>query len=94
MPGQPIPQRNNLQITLYTRPNCQQCRAVKRWLDKRNIKFATVDVSQSLEDTEALRALGYMGAPVIIVNDGTKDTHFYGFNVDLLETYCNPKNTP
>lgn len=77
-----------MKITLYSQPSCQPCRAVKRWLDKRGIEYTTVDVTENPADAEAIKALGYTGTPVTIVNDGTGDIHFGGFNPDLLAEFC------
>lgn len=80
-----------MKITLYSQPSCQPCRAVKRWLDKRGIEHTTVDVTENPADAEAIKALGYTGTPVTIVNAGTGDVHFGGFNPDLLAEFCTPK---
>ena len=79
-------------ITVYTQPACQPCKAVKRWLDKRGIKYATVDVTQSPDDLAALKALGYATAPVTVVSNGDPETdlHWGGFNPNYLERYCLP----
>lgn len=42
-------------ITVYTQPNCQPCKAVKRWLDRRGITYKAVDVSQSPDAMAAIR---------------------------------------
>lgn len=80
-------------ITVYTQPLCQPCKAVKRWLDKRGIEYAAVDVTTSPDDAAALKALGYATTPVIIVSNGDPETdlHFQGFNPDYMERYCTEK---
>lgn len=75
-------------IKVYTSPTCQPCRAVKRWLDKRGIGYEEVDATVNVDDANAIRALGYSAAPVVIVNDGAGDVHFGGFNPDLLAKHC------
>ena len=77
-------------ITVYTQPGCQPCRAVKRWLDKRGIEYRWVDVTESPDDADALKALGYTGTPVTFVSTGDPETdlHWHGFNPDHLNRYC------
>ena len=76
-------------ITVYTKPNCQPCRATKRWLDNRSIDYQTVDVTTSPADLAAIKALGYEGVPVVIVAGRTPETdlHWHGFHPDNLSKY-------
>ena len=76
-------------ITVYTKPNCQPCRATKRWLDKHGVEYSTVDVTTSPADLEAIKALGYEGVPVVIVSGRTPelDLHWHGFHPDNLTKY-------
>lgn len=74
-------------IRVYTSPNCQGCRATKRWLTERSIPHETVDISldENAADLAAIKAMGYVKAPVIFVGDPTKpDAHWYGHNPVLL----------
>jgi glutaredoxin-like protein NrdH len=67
----------------------------KNWLDdpkRGNMKgqYRVVDLTTSPEDYEAVKALGYSSAPVVIVgNPGSNDdeTHWYGFRPDMLEEF-------
>ena len=76
-------------ITLYSQPHCQPCKATKRWLDKRSIHYQEVDVTTSPEDAEAIRALGFTQAPVVIVSTGDPETDLMwsGFHPDNLSKY-------
>ena len=77
-------------LTIYTLPNCQQCNATKRWLEKRGLPYAAVDLSENPADAQAVAALGYTQAPVIVVSNGDPETdlHWGGFNPDHLERYA------
>lgn len=77
-------------ITIYSQPNCQPCKATKRWLDKRNITFQDIDVTTSPKDAEAIRALGFKEAPVVIVSTGDPETDLMwsGFIPDNLTKYA------
>ena len=84
-----------MQITVYTQPDCVQCDRTKKWLDdpnRGNLKdqYHTVDLSKNPSDLEAVKALGYMSAPVVIVNDNgdtMDEKHWYGFRPDLLKEF-------
>ncbi|MGF4045741.1 glutaredoxin-like protein NrdH [Paenarthrobacter nitroguajacolicus] len=68
-------------ITVYSKPSCVQCTLTKDWLEREGFTFKTIDISQDLTALEAVKALGYMGAPVVKVDE----RHWYGFRPDLLE---------
>ncbi|MDQ0735145.1 glutaredoxin domain-containing protein [Arthrobacter agilis] len=74
-------------LTIYTLPNCQQCNATKRWLEKRGLRYVAVDLAQGPADAAAVAALGYQQAPVVIVSTGDPETdlHWGDFRPDYLE---------
>lgn len=76
-------------ITVYTKPNCQPCKATHRWLNSRGIDYSTVDVTKSPADLAAIKSLGYEGVPVVIVSNGDAETdlHWHGFHPDNLTKY-------
>lgn len=84
------------QVTVYTQPECVQCDRTKKWLDdpkRGNLQgqYRVVDLAESPADLAAVKALGYMAAPVVLVNTNgdTKDeTHWYGFRPDMLAQFC------
>lgn len=54
-----------MEITVYTKPACVQCNATKRALDKAGVSYTVVDMSQDAEALEAVKAMGYLQAPVV-----------------------------
>lgn len=76
-------------VTLYSKPNCQPCRATKRWLDKNDVLYTEKDVTQDPMDAAAVRELGYVGVPVLLVSTGDPETeiHWQGFHPDNLSKY-------
>jgi glutaredoxin-like protein NrdH len=76
-------------VTLYTKPNCQPCKATKRWLDKKGVAYAVKDVTLDPADLAAVKELGYDGVPVTIVSTGDPETelHWYGFHPGNLAKY-------
>ena len=91
--------RNILQITVYTTPSCSQCTLTKNWLDdptRGNFKgqYKVVDLAESPDDLAAVQALGYMRAPVVVINDNgdtMDEKHWYGFRPDLLKEFTTNK---
>jgi len=77
-------------LTVYTQPSCQPCKATKRWLDRRGITYQEVDVTTSPDDAEAIRALGFKEAPVVIVSSGDPelDLMWSGFDPNNLTKYA------
>lgn len=56
-------------ITLYTTPNCPWCDRAKQHLERANIAYTPVDVSQDESALAKLRALGHRSMPQIFVGD-------------------------
>ena len=67
-------------VTLYGKPACIQCAATERALDKQGIEYTKVDVSVDLDALDYVRDLGYMQAPVVVV-DGE---HWSGFRPERI----------
>jgi len=76
-------------IKLYSQPNCQPCKATKRWFDRRGIIFQEIDVTESPADAAAIRALGFKESPVVIVSTGDPETDLMwsGFDPGNLTKY-------
>lgn len=71
-------------ITVYSKPQCPQCRMTYLALDRRGIEYHVVDVAAP-ENAAALayvsEELGYSTAPVVVVDD---HDHWGGFRPDLI----------
>ncbi|MFZ4896407.1 glutaredoxin-like protein NrdH [Plantibacter sp. Mn2098] len=71
-------------ITIYSKPNCQQCRMTYLALDRRGIAYEVVNVAAP-ENADALvyvsEELGYSTAPVVVVDD---QDHWGGFRPDRI----------
>lgn len=67
-------------VTVYTKPNCVQCDATKRTMDKLGIKYATVDITVDTEAYDMIISKGFQAAPVVI----TDDDAWSGFNPDKI----------
>lgn len=67
-------------VTVYTKPNCVQCDATKRTMDKLGIKYSTVDITVDTEAYDMIVSKGFQAAPVVI----TDDDAWSGFNPDKI----------
>lgn len=68
-------------ITVYTKPACVQCTAVKTWLRSREIQFMERDVMQDEAAMAEAVATGLRQMPIVVA-DGCAP--FGGFDVDRL----------
>ena len=76
-------------ITIYTRPSCQPCKAVKRWWDRKGVTYQEVNIEESEQTRAAIKELGYDGVPVIVVSNGDPETdlHWQGLVLANMEKY-------
>jgi glutaredoxin 3 len=59
-------------IKVYTRPTCQWCEKLKKWLKKKKIEFEELDVSESQSKEnrdELLEKTGQLAVPVIAIGE-------------------------
>lgn len=67
-------------ITVYTLPSCVQCDSTKKLLDRNELEYAVIDMSQDESALELVKSLGYAAAPVVIAGD----SHWSGFRPDKI----------
>lgn len=67
-------------VTIYTQDPCQPCRMTKAQFEKKGIVFQEIPIGQNPEARDAVLALGYMTAPVIVTENG----HWGGFRPDKI----------
>ncbi|WP_104137694.1 glutaredoxin-like protein NrdH [Cryobacterium sp. Y62] len=67
-------------ITVYTKPSCVQCTATYRALDNKGLEYEVRDLSVDENALDAVKALGYLQAPVVI----TDEEHWSGFRPDKI----------
>jgi glutaredoxin-like protein NrdH len=56
-------------VTVYTKDSCVQCEATKRHLDKIDVAYETVNITNNIGALDKLIALGYRSAPVVVTDD-------------------------
>ena len=57
-----------MSITVFTKPNCVQCNATKRALDKQGLDYDTIDVSEDMNALDKIKEMGFMQAPVVMAD--------------------------
>ncbi|MFD2758757.1 glutaredoxin-like protein NrdH [Gulosibacter faecalis] len=67
-------------VSVYSKPSCVQCTATYRALDNQGIEYEVFDVSADDKALEAVKALGYLQAPVVV----TEDDSWSGFRPDKI----------
>lgn len=68
-------------VTIYTQDPCQPCRMTKKEFVKQGIEYNEVSIAANPEARDAVLALGYMQAPVIVTENG----HWGGFRPDKIK---------
>lgn len=69
-------------VAVYTQPNCQQCVATKRRLDKNGTAYTLIDITQDQDAYDYVIGLGHREAPIVVLDDGN---HWSGFRTDRLD---------
>ncbi|WP_433635612.1 glutaredoxin-like protein NrdH [Nocardia sp. CA-120079] len=73
-----------MNVTVYTKPACVQCNATYVALDKTGIEFAVIDISADDEARDYVISLGYLTAPVVVVEHAEAADHWSGFRPDRI----------
>jgi glutaredoxin-like protein NrdH len=68
-------------VTVYTLPSCVQCDSTKRMLQRNDIDYQEVDMSQDPVALEMVKTMGYTAAPVVVAGDD----HWSGFRLDRIQ---------
>ncbi|MEE8736973.1 glutaredoxin-like protein NrdH [Bifidobacterium subtile] len=75
-------------VTVYTKPDCVQCDATKRTLNKYEIPFTEIDLTADMDVLDRLKAAGWMRAPIVETADGEM---WSGFRPDRIRDLASPK---
>lgn len=76
-----------MNITVYSKPRCQQCMATKRKLDAFAVLYETIDITEDPGSEQLVKRLGHQQAPVVVVRDANGDMidHWSGFRPDRIK---------
>jgi glutaredoxin-like protein NrdH len=68
-------------VKVYTLPACVQCDSTKRMMQRNQIEYEEVDMSQDPVALEMVKTLGYTAAPVVVAGE----EHWSGFRLDRIQ---------
>ncbi|HIX70146.1 MULTISPECIES: glutaredoxin-like protein NrdH [Enterococcus] len=69
-----------MNITLYSKNNCMQCKMAKRFLTENSIAFTEINIDQQPEAITTLKAAGFQSVPIIMKGEKA----IVGFRPDQL----------
>lgn len=69
-----------MSITVYSKPNCVQCTATYRALDRAGINYDVVDMTEDVSALDMVKDMGYLAAPVVVAGED----HWSGFQPDKI----------
>lgn len=70
-----------MKVTLYTTPNCVQCRQTAKQFERRGIVFDSLNLENHPELLDQFKSLGYTSAPIVVA-DGMS---WSGFRMNKIE---------
>lgn len=68
-------------VQVLTKPQCVQCTQTKKALDKLNIEYVSIDITEDAAALQKAKDLGFLQAPVVI----TEDDAWSGFRLDKIK---------
>lgn len=71
-----------MNVKIFSKNNCMQCKMTKRFLSENNIPFEEVNIDVEPEAIEWLKGQGYQSVPVTV----SSETAIIGFRPDQLKT--------
>lgn len=72
-------------VTVFTTgPGCHLCLVTKTHLKKRGVQFEEVRIDQNPDLADLLKALGYLTAPVVLVDEDDVWQGYSGDSIDEL----------
>lgn len=69
-----------MSIIIYSKPDCVQCNATYRALDRHGINYHIIDLTNDSQALNHVKSLGYQQVPVIVAGDD----HWSGFRPDKI----------
>lgn len=74
-----------MEVIVYTRPGCVQCKATTSLLDRKGIKHELVDISNNPEVIERFVREGHKNLPVVAAYKDHESIVWNGFRPDLIK---------
>lgn len=74
-----------MRVTVYSTPNCMQCRQTKNMFDKAGVVYDSIDLTQHPELADAFREAGHLQAPIVVADEQTWSGFRYGKITALIQ---------
>ncbi len=68
-------------IKIYSSNTCSNCTLAKEYMKEKGLEYEEKNISTDPEAKKELISMGYMGVPIIMIDDET----VVGFNKDKLD---------
>lgn len=87
-----------ISVNVYTKPNCQPCKATKRSLVKLGLSFNELIIESHPDKVAYMKSRGHMSAPFVeVIFNGEVVDEWSGFQPDKLNSVIalspSPQNT-
>lgn len=86
-----ITEKTHPAVAVYSKPDCQPCKATKRSLDDRGVTYTSVDVSVDPAGLAYIQKLGYTSVPVVVVTAEGSLVSWSGYNPELIDAHFGRK---
>lgn len=60
-----------MKVTVYSTPNCVQCRQTKAMFDRAGVVYDSIDLTQHPDLADQFREAGHLQAPIVMAGDMT-----------------------
>ena len=60
-----------MRVTVYSTPNCMQCKQTKTMFDRAGVVYDSIDLTQHPELADQFREAGHTQAPIVIAGETT-----------------------
>lgn len=74
-----------MEVTVYTKSGCVQCRATTALMDRLGIDYELVDISNNPRIVTFLQGEGHKSLPVVFVDYDETTEVWSGFRPDLIK---------
>lgn len=74
-----------MEVSFYSKANCISCVMTKKWLDKHDVSYTYLDITDDDEAKRFLIGQGFKEMPVIFVEDSVTCKSVSGYRPDVLK---------
>ena len=72
-------------VTVYSKPDCVQCRYTKKELESKSLPYKEIDITQDEDARKLLQDMGIQMLPAVCVDSGIGEVEWWaGFKIEKL----------